>query len=216
MAKFPIYLELKNRRVVLIGGGNVAFDKAKSLLEAEARLVVVAKDIGKPLKALCLRNGVEIIQAPYAKEYIGPAVMLVAATNDRQLNEQIYRDCQEREILCNVVDVPDLCDFFTAAVVKRGNLQIAIGTDGYSPAYSSHLRKKLEQLFTVTHGQFLEHLHWARQKTFTRFQDFDTRKVISDQLVNDDSFHYFVEQGPDLWRDYAEDIINQTVSTDRG
>jgi siroheme synthase-like protein len=141
--------------------------------------------------------------------------MLVAATDDRQLNEQIYKDCQEREILCNVVDVPDLCDFYTAAIVRRGHLQIAIGTDGKSPAYSSYLRKKLEHIITDTHGQFLEHVHWARQKTFTKFQDFNSRKTISDQLVNDESFDYFVAHGPDRWSAYADDIIDQAVSSDR-
>ena len=85
-------------------------------------------------------------------------MLAIAATSDRQLNRRIYKDCQELEILCNVVDAPELCDFIVPAVVKRGDLQIAIGTEGNCPAYAGHLRKKLEQSFTDKHGEFLAEL----------------------------------------------------------
>ena len=148
MAKYPIYLELSGRRIVLIGGGAVAVRKAQTLLAAGARLVVVAEKADEVLTGLCAKSGAELIRSSYSKDYLGKAVLAIAATNNQELNSQIYKDCQELEILCNVVDDPPNCDFFVPAVVKRGDLQIAIGTEGYCPAYAGHLRKKLEQAFS--------------------------------------------------------------------
>ncbi len=115
MAKYPIFLELSGRRVVVIGGGAVAARKAQVLLAAGARLVVVAERIDEILTVLCRDKSAEIVKSKYAKSYLAEAVLVVAATNNNQLNKQIYKDCQELEILCNVVDVPELCEAGDAA-----------------------------------------------------------------------------------------------------
>ncbi|MBP8912732.1 MAG: bifunctional precorrin-2 dehydrogenase/sirohydrochlorin ferrochelatase, partial [Phycisphaerae bacterium] len=152
MAKYPIFVELADRRVVVVGGGVVAVRKATSLLEVGARLVVIAHKPSDAITMLCANHGGELVRDRYAKQYIGQAVLVIAATDDPEVNAQVYRDCQELEILCNVVDDPDHCDFFVPAVVRRGDLQIAIGTGGYCPAYAGHLRQKLEAQFTEEHG----------------------------------------------------------------
>ncbi len=95
MAKYPIFLELSGRRVVVIGGGAVAARKAQVLLAAGARLVVVAERIDEMLTVLCRDKSAEIIKSKYAKSYLGEAVLVVAATNNNQLNKQIYSDCHE-------------------------------------------------------------------------------------------------------------------------
>ena len=140
----PAFADHRPGNVVVIGGGAVAARKAQVLLAAGARLVVVAERIDQMLTVLCRDNSAEIIKSKYAKSYLPEAVLVVAATDNNQLNKQIYKDYQELEVLCNVVDVPELCDFFVPAVVKRGDLQIAIGTEGRCPAYAGHLRKKLK------------------------------------------------------------------------
>jgi siroheme synthase-like protein len=116
MAKYPIFLELEGRRVVLIGGGAVATRKAGALLSAGARLVVVAEQFDEALVALCQKGNAQLIKSGYFKNYLAGASLAIAATNDPAINEQIYEDCQELEILCNVVDDPELCDFFVPAV----------------------------------------------------------------------------------------------------
>ena len=148
MVKYPIFLKLSSRRVVIIGGGAVAARKAQSLLAAGAHVVVVADTIDDMLIAFCQDANAELIKSRYSKDYLSGAVLAIAATNDHELNKQIYKDCQELGLLCNVVDVPELCDFFVPAVVKRGDLQIAISTNGRCPAYAALLRKKLEQNYT--------------------------------------------------------------------
>jgi precorrin-2 dehydrogenase/sirohydrochlorin ferrochelatase len=208
MAKYPIFLELGGRRAVVIGGGAVAVRKAQALLAAGARLVVVAERVDDMLTALCARHDAKLIRSKYAKNYLAGAVLVIAATNNRQVNMQIYKDCQELEILCNVVDDPEFCDFFVPAVVKRGHLQIAIGTEGYCPAYAGHLRKKLERTFSEKNGEFLAELETLRKRIIKDMSDPADRKAILGQLVDDKSFEYFIENGPDEWRVYADRLIS--------
>jgi precorrin-2 dehydrogenase/sirohydrochlorin ferrochelatase len=207
MAKYPIFLELGGRRAVVIGGGAVAARKAQALLAAGARLVVVSKDIDDALTALCQGTNAELIKSGYSKNYIAEAVLVIAATTDEQLNKRIYKDCQELGILCNVVDAPELCDFITPAVVKRGDLQVAIGTEGHCPAYAGHLRKKLEQTFTNKHGEFLAELKKLREHIIEDVPDEAERKILLGELVDDKSFEYFVQNGSEAWRDYAQEIV---------
>ncbi len=208
MAKYPIFLELSGRRVVVIGGGAVALRKAQSLLAAGARVVVVAEHIDDMLTIHSQAANAELVKSKYSKDYLVGAALVIAATNKPELNRRIYKDCQELEILCNVVDEPELCDFFVPAVVKRGDLQIAIGTDGHSPAYAGHIRKKLEQIFTDKHGEFLAELKTLRKRIIEEVPDPADRKALLGQLVDDKSFEYFVQNGHTQWRTFADRLIS--------
>lgn len=207
MAKYPIFLELDGRRVVIVGGGTVAARKAEPVLKAGARLVVVAERICDALHGSCSGTTAELIESKYSKDYLAGATVVIAATDKPELNSRIYKDCQELEILCNVVDSPELCDFFVPAVVKRGDLQIAIGTEGQCPAYAGHIRKKLEKIFTEKHGEFLAELEAIREHIFEKVTDPAERKALLGELADDASFEYFVEKGPAEWRRKAEETI---------
>jgi len=209
MAKYPIFLELNGRRVVVVGGGAVAVRKAQALLAAGARLVVVAQRIDNMLTVLCRGKKAELIKSKYSKDYLAGAVLAIAATNNHKLNRQIYKDCQELEVLCNVVDEPELCDFFVPAVVRRGDLQVAIGTEGHYPAYAGHIRKKLEKIFTEEHGQFLAELETIRKRIIEGVAEPTERKALLGELADDKSFEYFVENGPAQWRSFAEELVNK-------
>ncbi|MBW8002208.1 MAG: bifunctional precorrin-2 dehydrogenase/sirohydrochlorin ferrochelatase [Planctomycetes bacterium] len=209
MAKYPIFLELEGARVVVIGAGKVATRKVQVLHDAKARVVVVADVISNEMTAYCKGTDIELIEAKYAKSYLPGARLVIASTSDIETNAQIYKDCQELQILCNVVDDPPHCDFFVPAVIKHGDLQIAIGTDGKCPAYSGYLRKKLEQQFTKEHGLFLIELNDMRMQIIEKFPDPADRKAILEKLVDDNSFEYFVKNGDDAWRDYAQKITEQ-------
>jgi len=206
MAKYPIFLELSGRRAVVVGGGAVAVRKAQSLLAAGARLVVVAERIDNMLMILCRDKNVELIKSKYSKDYLAEAVLAIAATNNHRLNRRIYKDCQELEVLCNVVDEPELCDFFVPAVVKRGGLQIAVGTEGHCPAYAGHIRKKLEEIFTEEHGQFLAELQTLRKRIIKNVAEPADRKALLGELADDKSFEYFIENGAAQWRSFAEGL----------
>lgn len=209
MSKYPIFIELRNKRVVIIGGGQIGYRKAMALLETQCKLVVVAQAVCDGLESLCAQNQVDLVLGPYQAEYLHGAMLVVAATNNRQLNEQIYQACQARQILCNVVDQPDLCDFYVPAIVKRGNLQIAVSTNGASPAFASHVRQTLEALYTEKHGEFLELLGWAREQTLARLTDPDQKKALSGWLASEASFDIFDTQGEETWRTMAEQKISK-------
>ncbi len=212
MAKYPVFLEVKDKRVLLIGGGSVAFRKAKTLVDCGARLVIVADKINDNLFALCKGNKVELIRSKYSKQYLAESVIVIAATDDYELNKKIYKHCQELEILCNVVDQPELCDFFVPAVVRRGDLQIAIGTEGNCPAYAGHIRKKLEKMFTEKNGEFLKELEKIRQRLLAEIDNEVIRKAILSELVADKSFDHFVENGTEDWLKWVENTIKKLNS----
>jgi siroheme synthase-like protein len=209
MSKYPIFIELKNKRVVIVGGGQIAFRKAQALLEAKCRLVVVTKEVCNDLETLCSQSNSELILGSYQADYLDEALLVVAATSHGPLNEQIYQDCQTRQILCNIVDQPDLCDFYVPALVTRGSLQIAVSTQGASPAFASHVRQTLEQLYTEKHSEFLELLRWAREQTLACLTDPTQKKTVSRWLAGDASFEVFVKQGQVAWRTLAEKKITE-------
>lgn len=194
--------------MVVVGGGAVAVRKATTLLGAGARLIVVAYKPSDAMTTLCTNHGAELVRDRYAKQFIGEAVLVIAATDDPEVNAQVYHDCQELEILCNVVDDPQHCDFFVPAVVKRGDLQIAIGTGGYCPAYAGHLRQRLETLFTEEHGRFLAALEDIRAEIIEEVSNSADRKSLLGELVDEESFEYFRSRGLQAWRERAQDKIN--------
>ncbi|MHC4625042.1 MAG: precorrin-2 dehydrogenase/sirohydrochlorin ferrochelatase family protein [Planctomycetota bacterium] len=215
MGKYPIFLEMGGRRAVVVGAGPVAVRKAQALLSAGARLVVVGEHVDDMMTALCQGTGAKIIKSRYSKDYLVGAALAIAATSDHELNKHIYRDCQELEILCNVVDEPQLCDFFVPAVVKRGDLQIAIGTEGDCPAYAGHIRKKLERTFTDKHGVFLAELEAIRKRIIEDLPDAADRKALLGKLVDDTSFKYFVENGLERWRSFTKELISAETDQTR-
>jgi precorrin-2 dehydrogenase/sirohydrochlorin ferrochelatase len=207
MAKYPIFLELNGCRTVVIGGSAVALRKLQVLLDCGAKVKVVAKQIDDDLAELCRAREAELIKAGYHKDYLAGALLVVAATDDNQLNRQIYQDSRQLGILCNVVDAPQLCDFFVPAVVKRGRLQIAIGTDGVCPAYARRLREKLEQIITDKNGEFLLELGKLRSRIIEQIAEPTKRQKLLRKLTGDESFECFCQKGPIAWRDYAAKVI---------
>ena len=206
MLKYPIYLELQNKRAVLVGAGSVAARKAAALVAAGANVRVVAQTIEPVFEESCKALSIEIIQGDYSKEHIQDAFLVVAATNDNTLNTKIFQDCQELKALCNVVDVPHLCNFHVPAVIQRGDLQVAISTNGRCPAFAAHLRRKLQALITEDHGKFLDVLDDARQLIIRQIPP-AKRKNLLLQLSKDDSYQFFLDNGNDAWKLMAQKLI---------
>lgn len=211
MARYPIFLNLTGRRAVVIGAGPVTVRKAGTLLNAGARLVIVSDTIDEMVISQFQGKDVELIKSKYSKDYLSGATLVIAATNKSEVNRQIYKDCQQLEILCNVVDDPQHCDFFVPAVVNRGGLQIAVSTEGNCPAYAGHIRKKLEAIFTEQHGRFLAELEAVRKQIIENVPTPDDRKILLGRLVDDDSFEYFLNNGAENWRLYAAEIITEKI-----
>lgn len=210
MVKFPIYLDLSDKRVILIGKGPVVCRLIPELYQAGARIVVIAENPTPTFILLCERNGVELILAAYSKDYLAEAALAIAATIDSELNERIYKDCQQLEVLCHRTDATEQCDFSIPSVVKCGKLQIAVNAEG-SPAYSGHICRKLEMTFSDEHSRFLEELETARKHIIADIPSPQDQKSVLGHLVGDESFDYFLKQGPEAWRNRCRELFRHKI-----
>ena len=149
----PISLRLSGANVLLVGGGQVATRKARLLIKAGARLTVVAPQIGAELQQLLDSSGGSWQRDSYSDGAIADAVLVVAATPLRNVNEQVYRDATARRLPVNVVDSPDLCTFIFPAIVERGPLTVAISSGGNSPVLVRLLRRRIEAMVPAAYGR---------------------------------------------------------------
>lgn len=209
MAKYPIYLELGGKRVVVIGAGKVAARKVETLCATGAKVTVVTKRVDETFTQICDGLDIEVSIAEYSKECLTGAVLAIAATDDNELNTRVYADCQAEKVICNVVDVPHLCDFYVPARVNRGDLQIAIGTNGKSPAYAGYLRRKLEGIFTEEHGRFVDELSVVRDRVIERIDSLKTRKEILKRLATDETFEVFTTEGAEAVHRLGDKLIEE-------
>lgn len=141
---YPIYLNLKNRRAVIIGGGVKSVKKILSLIETEASIVVIAKNPETELIGLAEEKKISILNREYQYgDLEGAFMVIVVETSNHSINQAIYDEASERNIVCNVEDVTDLCTFITPAIVRKGDVTIAISTSGTSPALARKFREVL-------------------------------------------------------------------------
>jgi siroheme synthase-like protein len=144
---FPMFLKLEGRQCLVVGAGKVGEPKISGLLETGARVRVVALAATAAVRDWARAGKIELELRAFSAEHLDGAFLAIVATNSRSLNERVYHEAQRRGVLCNVVDVPDLCDFFYPAVVRRGDLQIAVSTSGQSPSLAQKIRQQLEKQF---------------------------------------------------------------------
>jgi precorrin-2 dehydrogenase / sirohydrochlorin ferrochelatase len=160
---FPMFLKLESKQCVVVGAGKIGESKIGGLLGTGARIRVVALD-ATPTVCDWAREGlIELDLRAFSNDDLNGAFLAVVATSSRSLNELVYREAQKRGVLCNVADVPDLCDFFYPAVVKRGDLQIAISTAGQSPSLAQKIRQQLEKQFGPGYATWVEELGETRK-----------------------------------------------------
>ena len=190
-ALFPMFLKLEGRTCVVVGAGNIAAQKLESLLESGAEVRVVAPDANDAIRELARSARVTWIQAEFQPQHLQNASLVVAATGKPAVNKAVHRAAQERGIFCNSVDEPEHCDFFYPAVVRRGDLQIAISTAGKSPALAQRIRKELEEQFDASYGSWLNWLGDARERLFKRRIDPELRRRMLHRIAGPALFECF-------------------------
>jgi precorrin-2 dehydrogenase/sirohydrochlorin ferrochelatase len=186
-----MFLKLTARPCLVVGAGSIAESKIASLLEADARVRVVAPKATEQVRAWAQSKKIDWHQRTFQHNDLEGMFLVVAATSSRELNEQIFKEASRRGVLCNIVDVPELCDFYYPAVVQRGALQIAISTAGLSPALAQRLRKELEGQFGPEYEEWLEHLGEAREKLFAETLDPEKRKQLLHEQANKEALDAF-------------------------
>ena len=190
-ALYPIFLDLTGRNVLVVGAGAVAARKVSGLLRAGARVSVVAPEVCEALDAKEREGSVRILRRPYRASDLEGCWLVVAATDEPELNGAVSEDAAGARLFCNVVDQPALCSFQVPAVVRRGLLQIAVSTGGASPALARRIRLALEEVYGPAYGQLLDALLGLR----AHFQ----RKYPQDQQQRQRLLESFIDSSaPDL------------------
>lgn len=142
---YPIYLDIENRSVVIIGGGNVCARKAETMMKYGARVTVVSPEFTEEIEKWAAEGCLQLQRKKYDESDIEGANVVIASTDDEQVNTKIAADCRARRIPVNVVDVTPLCEFIVPAIIEKGSIQIAISTGGSSPAVARTLKEDLHR-----------------------------------------------------------------------
>jgi precorrin-2 dehydrogenase/sirohydrochlorin ferrochelatase len=189
-----MFLKLTGRHCLVVGAGDVAEGKIAGLLDAQAAVRVVAPEATPQVQSWAAAGQLEWLARPCEPTDLDGMFLVVAATSSPEFHEQIYAEAHHRGVLCNVVDVPELCDFYYPAVAHRGALQIAVSTSGQSPALAQRLRKELEEQFGPEYEAWLQQLGEERAKLFAAAMDPEERKRLLHDLASADAFKSFLRK----------------------
>jgi len=188
---FPMFLKLAGRPCLVVGAGVIGESKIASLLEAEARVRVVAPKATEQVRAWTGAKRIDWLAREFEAEDLRGMFLVVAATSSTDVHERIFEEATRRGVLCNIVDVPPLCDFYYPAVVQRGALQIAVSTGGQSPALAQRLRKELEEQFGPEYAAWVVELGAKREELQAAKLDAEERKRILHEQASEESFKAF-------------------------
>jgi siroheme synthase-like protein len=181
---FPLFLKLEGKRCLVVGAGLIGLEKVESLLRCGAVIRVIAPHAVARLQQLSEHGEIDWLPRRYEGEDAAGCDLIIAATNDRQVNQAVFAEASRRSILCNTVDDPPLCDFFFGSVVQRGELQIAISTAGQSPALAQRLRRELEAQLPADLGPWLEELGQLRREVLQAMPAGPERKALLHELAH--------------------------------
>jgi precorrin-2 dehydrogenase/sirohydrochlorin ferrochelatase len=184
-------LRLQGRECLVVGAGKIAADKIKGLLAHGARVTVVSPRAVARIQAQARTGRIRWEKRVFRASDVESAFLVVSATNSADVNEEVYCACRERGVLCNAVDDPERCDFYYPAVVRRGPLQIAISTNGKSPALASRLRKEIEQQFGPEWAGWIEHIGRARREVLEQQIPSQERRRKLLDMASPEAFRVF-------------------------
>jgi precorrin-2 dehydrogenase / sirohydrochlorin ferrochelatase len=183
---FPVFIKLEHRRCLVVGAGEIAKAKIASLLEAGARVLVLAPEAAPEIQTLAASNRITWQRRKYQGSDLDGAFLVIAATSDRAVNHSVFARARHLGILCNAVDDPPNCDFYFPAVVRRGDLQVAISTTGESPAFAQKLRRALENAFDQHFGDWLGAIGQVRREILAAYPASEARKRALLSLASSD------------------------------
>lgn len=180
MSYFPMFVNLEDRTCLVIGGGKVAYRKIRVLKEFGANLIVVAPEI---IEEIIQMDGIFCIQKPFEKEDLEGKELVIAATEDKELNHQISMECRKLKIPINAVDQIDDCDFIFPSYVKQGEVVGAFTSGGQSPVITQYLKEQAKSYVTEYIGQMAECLGNIREEVKSRIKTEKKRKKLYQQIL---------------------------------
>lgn len=195
---FPMFMKLEGRQCLVVGAGRVGEPKIAGLLDTGARVRVVALEASVAVREWAAGGRLDLRLRGFSPDDLAGVFVVIAATASRRLNQSIYQEAQKRGVLCNVVDVPDLCDFYYPAVVRRGDLQIAISTAGQSPALAQDIRQRLEREFGPGYAAWVQKLGETRKLILASDLDQERKLGLLHSLASREAVEAALAQTPAL------------------
>lgn len=184
MAYFPFYIDIENKKCLIAGGGEVAYRKAEAVLLFGANVTVTAPKICEELTMLSSENQkLLLVQREFCEKDLEDIFFVIAATDDRKVNDRIFELCTKKQILVNVVDEKDQCSFFFPSFVKRRDFVIGISSGGKSPALSKFIRKKLEELIPDYVGEINDRLGEMRGEVKEEFNSIEEKRAFYENII---------------------------------
>jgi precorrin-2 dehydrogenase / sirohydrochlorin ferrochelatase len=195
---FPMFLKLAGKQCLVVGAGRVGAPKIGGLIDTGATIQVVAIEASSQVCEWADAGKIELELRTFSNSDLDGKFLAVVATASNRLNELIYREAQRRGVLCNVVDVPEYCDFFYPAVVQRGDLQIAISTNGQSPSLAQKIRQQLERQFGPGYAAWVEQLGETRRLILASDLDKERKLELLHSLASREAFEAELAKIPEL------------------
>jgi precorrin-2 dehydrogenase/sirohydrochlorin ferrochelatase len=213
---YPVFLDVEGKTCLIVGGGDVAARKAKSLADAGACVRIVSPEFCGRLQRMADRGKVSLERKRFAASDVDDAFLAIACTDDRKVNEKVRAAARRRGMLTNVVDSAELCNFILPAVVSRGPLKIAVSTSGVSPALARRIRKDLEKRYPRGYGDFLELMEKSRSRIIEQVPASRPRKRIFEALTAQRFLGRLLRkgkrEGENLFREKLEQLLSKARS----
>jgi precorrin-2 dehydrogenase/sirohydrochlorin ferrochelatase len=186
---FPVFFRLEKMELLIVGGGYVGLEKVNAIYKnsPNANVTLVAPEIKQEIRNIAaIHPGLELLERPYEPGDLENKDLAIAATSLHTLNRQVWEDAKRRSVLVNVADTPELCDFYMSSVVKKGDLKIAISTNGRSPTFAKRIRELLEEVIPKDIDQVIKSLHSIRERLKGDFE-YKVKKMdeITSAMKND-------------------------------
>lgn len=181
---YPIYLELRDQPCVVIGGGKIAEGKVESLLAAQAQVTVISPELTSPLHALVVAKKITYLARTYQPGDLAGAFLVISATDQAEINHQVWQEATANRQLVNVVDDIPRCNFIAPSILRKGDLTIAISTSGKAPALAVRLKERLQRELGPEYEHFLELTGELREALARNVPDFEVRKALWYELVD--------------------------------
>ncbi|NDI36703.1 bifunctional precorrin-2 dehydrogenase/sirohydrochlorin ferrochelatase [Chengkuizengella sediminis] len=189
----PIMINVKHKKCIVVGGGKVAERKINSLMEAMASILVISPKVTSQIKYWQREGKLQICKKNYDISEVGTPYLMIAATDQNQVNLQVYEDAKKQNIFVSIVDCPDCSDFIFPASFKRGKLQIAVSTSGASPSVARSIKKELENKYGNEYEIYLDFLSEFRLFVKTKINDSHQRQAISRGIMELDILRFIRE-----------------------
>lgn len=188
---FPLFLKLDGRECLLVGGNHEIEGKIPGLLASGAKVRVVSPNITDTIRTFVAAGQITWLQRRFEPADLDGATLAIALDEDETVNESVYQEASARGVLCNVVDQPERCHFYYPAVVRRGQLQIAISTGGVSPALASSIRRDLDEQFDSAYSEWTEALAQARERVQHKHPRSPKRTRLLQRIASNRAFQNF-------------------------